>query len=69
LDRCKFRILSAMDVRGYTISQGHRTIGCQCTNAAVATKFSVLLDLVMTVNAIEKMLVKAIIAQSLDVGF
>jgi hypothetical protein len=59
-----------MDVRGYSISQGQRARGFphkqkdrgrQCTDAAVAAKFSVLLDLVMTVNAIEKMLVKAII--------
>jgi hypothetical protein len=34
----------------------------QYTHAVVAAKFSVLLDLAMTVNAIEKMLVKAIIA-------
>ena len=36
--------------------------GWKYTHAVVAAKFSVLLDFVMTVNAIEKILVKAIIA-------
>jgi hypothetical protein len=46
-----------------------KTVGGNGTDAAVAAKFSVLLDLVMTVNAIEKRLVKAIIAHSLAIGF
>lgn len=36
--------------------------GWEYTHAVVAAKFSVLLDFAMTVNAIEKILVKAIIA-------
>ena len=35
----------------------------------MAAKFSVLLDFVMTVSAVEKTLVKTMIAQSLAIGF